>query len=218
LSERKAQGRSAFRPFDPGPDYRRYVDGKPRYDGVASFLVSRGISLPRGTPADDPGQETVCGLGNRKDHYFWREIEQQGVETFKSTVALIERLRALRVKVGIFSASRNAQAILVAAGVEGLFDSRVDGNDAERLSLPGKPHPAMLLELTSRLGATPDRTVVFEDAIAGVQAGRAGDFAAVIGINRSPSPNVLLISGADFEVADLSQIQLRIDDEASDSA
>lgn len=195
-----------FQRFDIESDYRRYVDGKPRYDGVADFLTSRGIGLPRGDETDPPDAETVCGLGNRKDDYFWDLVKQRGVEAFPSTVGFIRRLRRAGVKTGIFSASRNAGAVLTAAGVLDLFDAKVDGEDADELRIPGKPHPAMLLELASRLRVTPDRTAVVEDAIAGVEAGRAGGFALVIGVNRSPTPGRLLGAGADLEVTDLSEV------------
>ncbi len=197
-----------LQPFDIEEDYRRHVDGKPRYDGVESFLASRGLSLPYGAPDDPPGDETVCGLGNRKDIRFWDLLQRNGVEVFESTIELIKRLSAAGIKTGIFSASRNADAILSAAKVSGFFAAKVDGVDAEELGLAGKPHPAMLLELARRLGAVPGRTAVVEDAIAGVQAGRAGRFALVIGVNRSPVPGRLMDNGADVEVADLSEVRL----------
>jgi alpha,alpha-trehalase len=195
-----------WRPFDIEEDYRRYVDGKPRYDGVISFLASRGIGLPYGNPSDPPTTLTVCGLGNRKNVYFWRLVEKRGVEAFASTVDLIHDLKAVGIKVGVFSASGNAESILNAAQVLALFDAKVDGTDAEHLELPGKPHPAMLLELTRRLGSVPSRTAVVEDAIAGVQAGHAGGFALVIGVNRSGIPGRLVESGANIEVSDLKEV------------
>jgi len=205
LRSRLAAG-GGFRSFDAEEDYRRYVDGRPRYDGVESFLASRGISLARGEPGDPPEAETVCGLGNRKDAYFWQLVERDGVAPFETTVDLVRRLRAAGVKTGVFSASRNAEAVLAAAGVRDLFDAKVDGRDAEELGLAGKPDPAMLLELARRLGVAPERTAVVEDAIAGVEAGRAGGFALVIGVNRSAKPGRLLASGAGVEVADLSEV------------
>jgi beta-phosphoglucomutase family hydrolase len=201
----------SFRPFDTEADYKYYVDGKPRYDGVASFLASRGISLPYGSPDDPPDADTVCGLGNRKDAFFQQMLKRDGVEVYESTVRLIWRLKDAGIKTGIFSASRNAGPILAAAGIHRLFDAKVDGLDAEKLSLPGKPSPETLLELARRLGASPARTAVVEDAIAGVQAGRAGDFALVIGVNRSGKPGTLLANGADVEVSDLSQVELSVD-------
>jgi alpha,alpha-trehalase len=199
----------ALKPFTD-EDYLRYVDGKPRYDGVISFLASRGVELPYGDPSDPPTEATVCGLGNGKDSYFRELVEKRGVEAFASTVDLIHGLKAAGLKTGIFSASRNAEAILSAAGVLNLFDARVDGNVARELGLPGKPDPATLLELTRRLGATSARTAVVEDAIAGVQAGRRGGFALVIGVNRSSTSGRLLDSGANVEVADLAEVRLEM--------
>lgn len=207
----RAGKRGSFRPFDIEADYQRYVDGKPRYDGVASFVASRGISLPYGRPDDPPNAETVCGLGNRKDDFFHQMLKRKGVDVYESTVRLIRRLKGAGIKTGIFSASRNAGPILAAARIDHLFDAKVDGVDAEGLRLPGKPSPQTLLELARRLGASPARTAVVEDAIAGVQAGRAGDFALVIGVNRSGKPGTLLVNGADVEVSDLSQVELSVD-------
>lgn len=202
-----------LRPFDIEEDYRQYVDGKPRYDGVSSFLASRNISLPYGNPEDPLTAETVCGLGNRKDAIFHEELRRRGVAVFDSTIWLIRRMRDAGLRTGIFSASRNAKAILSAAGILDVFDARVDGVDAGKLGLPGKPDPATLLELVRRLGTAPGRTAVVEDAIAGVQAGRAGDFALVIGVNRSEPPGTLLANGADVEVNDLSEVDLKTDQE-----
>jgi beta-phosphoglucomutase family hydrolase len=195
-----------LRPFDIEDDYRRYVDGKSRFDGVVSFLRSRGICLPYGKASDPPTETTVYGLGNRKDVYFWHLVEERGVEVFESTVQLIRDLKAIGISVGIFSASRNATSILKAANVLALFDAKVDGVDADALGLKGKPDPAMLLELTRKLGSTPARTVVVEDAIAGVEAGRAGGFGLVIGVNRSPDHGRLIASGANIEVSDLAAV------------
>lgn len=194
-----------FRPFDM-QEYRLYVDGKPRYDGVESFLAARGIRLPRGEPADPPEAETVCGLGNRKDAFFQRLLESGRIRPFESTVALVRRLRRAGLKAGVFSASRNAASVLSAAGVRDLFDALVDGRDAEALALPGKPHPASLLELARRLGVAPARAAVVEDAVAGVAAARAGGFVLVVGVNRSAQPGRLLAAGADVEVADLREV------------
>ena len=144
LASRLARGLPAFQPFDDDVDYREHVDGRPRFDGVQAFLQSRGISLPWGTPDDPPEFESVSGLGNR---YIWAHVHRDGVDAYPSTVVLIRELRAARVRTGAFSASKNAAAILDAAGVLDLFDERVDGVLAEQLGLPGKPAPAMLLEL-----------------------------------------------------------------------
>ncbi len=206
LKKREERGEGPYQPFDAEADYRRFVDGKPRYDGVASFLAARGISLPRGSPNDSPRRETICGLGNKKDAYFFRLLEQRGVSVYESTVELLRRLRHLGVKVGVFSASRHAEALLARAGVADLFDARVDGVIAEELGLPGKPDPATLLETARRLRASPKRTVVIEDAIAGVQAGSAGKFGLVIGVNRHGEPGELTHHGANVEVEDLGDV------------
>jgi len=204
---RRAHG-GAFEPFDIVSDYRRYVDGKSRYDGVRDFLASRGIHPPEGSPGDPPGAETVCGLGNRKDEMFLAELREHGATAFKSTVDLIEKLRARGLRVAVISASRNAREILDAAGVIDLFETRVDGNVAADLGLPGKPHPAVFLEAARRLGTKPARTVVVEDARAGVEAGRRGDFGLVIGVDRAGQADALLKSGADAVVADLAQVEV----------
>jgi trehalose 6-phosphate phosphatase len=195
-------------PFNIDVDYRRYVDGRPRYDGVEAFLASRGIAIPRGFPGDAPDRETVCGLGNRKDHYFLVQIERQGVRPYPGTVRLIERLRPAGLKTGIFSASRNAETILGSARVIDLFDERFDGVRAEESRLPGKPAPDVLLALARSLGVSPSRTVVFEDAIAGVQAGRAGRFGLVVGVNRGPQRGMLVEQGADVEIGDLDEVEV----------
>ncbi len=204
--DRLRRALTPFEPFDVDTDYRLYVDGRPRYDGVQAFLASRSISLPWGDPSDPDDAETICGLGNRKDSFFLDAVRRDGVQPYRSTVALITALKAHGVKVGVFSASRNAVSILTAAGVLDLFDAKLDGVDAEQLHLEGKPDPSMLLELTRRIGSTPTRTVVSEDAVAGVQAGRAGGFALVIGVNRTPHPGALLAEGADREVSDLGSV------------
>jgi trehalose 6-phosphate phosphatase len=208
LAERVERGENGFGPFDIDVDYRRYVDGRPRYDGVEAFLASRRVYLPRGSSEDPPDRETVCGLGNRKDAYFLGQAESEGVHTYEGTVQLIRQLRDYGVKIGIFSASRHAESVLRAAGVIDLFDERIDGIRAEELGLPGKPRPDVLLELTRRVKSSPARTVVFEDAIAGVQAGHAGGFPLVIGINRGGSPGLLRQQGADLEVSDLDEVEV----------
>ena len=197
-----------FRPFDPNADYRAYVDGKPRYDGTRSFLESRGIELPFGDPGDSPDQETVCGLGNRKDGYFNDWLSDNQVRVFPGTLEFIAALRAAGVRVAIFSASRNMNKVLISAGVETLFDAQVDGRTMSRLGLPGKPDPAMLELAATELGLTADRCVIVEDAIAGVQAGKRGTFAFVIGIDRAGYADALREHGADLVVDDLSECQI----------
>jgi trehalose-phosphatase len=207
LKERAARRGEAFRPFDPGLDYRRYVDGRPRMDGVRGFLASRGIDLPYGQRDDAPDRETVCGLGNRKDRYFNSWLANNRVRAYPGTLALIDALRRARIKTAVFSASRNAEAVLRNAGVLGLFDAKVDGADLARLGLPGKPDPAMLHEAARRLGAGPEHCAVFEDAIAGVQAGTRGGFGVVIGVARGDYGEDLRAAGAHVVVHDLSDLR-----------
>ena len=195
-----------FTPFDAGTDYLAHVDGRNRYDGVHGFMASRGITLPWGDPSDPPMAETVCGLGNRKDELFRRRLAEDGAHAYPSTVALIHDLRAAGVRTGLVTASRNAEEVLAAAGVGGLFDARVDGRDGARLELPGKPDPAMFLEAARRLGTTPARSAVVEDALSGVAAGRRGGFAVIVGVARSASPDALRDAGADVVVTDLAEL------------
>jgi HAD superfamily hydrolase (TIGR01509 family) len=208
LADRAERGGPPFHPFDIDVDYRLYVDGRPRYDGVEAFLASRGIAVPRGNPDDPLDRETVCGLGNRKDHYFLAHVEREGVRPYTGTVRILQELKAAGLKIGIFSASRNAKAILRAAGVIDVFDECIDGIEAEELGLPGKPKPDVLIELTRRLKSIPGRTAVCEDAIAGVQAGRAGHFRLVIGVNRGGRLGTLTEQGADLEVAGLEALRV----------
>jgi beta-phosphoglucomutase family hydrolase len=208
LRRRAALAQEAFQPFDPDTDYRRYVDGKPRYAGVESFLQSRGLELPYGDPSDSPERETVCGLGNRKDDIFLQLLKTEGVEVFDSTVALIHTLKARGIKTAIVSSSKNCAAVLDAAGLAGLFAARVDGMDVDRLKLKGKPDPDIFLEAAKRLGVAPTRAVVVEDAIAGVQAGRNGKFGLIIGVTRQDDRNILQENGADVVVGDLQEIDL----------
>jgi len=206
LKEHAAREGNPFRPFDADADYRHYVDGKPRYDGVVSFLKSRGISIPYGEPDDPPDRETVCGLGNRKNSYFQQHLMKHGVDVYESTVDLALAARAKGMKTAIISASRNCADVLKAAKVLELFDAKVDGIDADELGLPGKPDPAVFLEAARRLEVAPERAVVVEDAIAGVRAGRDGHFGLVIGVNRSGETGVLKENGAHVEVADLDEV------------
>jgi len=205
LRSRADEG-DAWTPFDADADYRVYVDGKPRYDGVRSFLASRDIVLPEGSPDDPPDTETVCGLGNRKNEYFVDELREHGVAVFESTVHLVRRLQELGIGTAIISASKNAERVLDAGGVGSLFPVRVDGVVAAEMGLPGKPDPAVFLEATRRLGATADRSVVVEDAISGVEAGRRGGFALVVGVDRTGHPRELKDGGADVVVDDLEEV------------
>lgn len=207
LAERTRRTGEAFDPFDERSDYERYVDGKNRYDGVKSFLASRGISLPFGDPGDAPGSESVCALGNRKDEYFLLRLRDDGARAYESSVRLIGELRRRGVRTGIVSASRNAEEVLTAAGVRDLFDEKVDGVEAAHLGLPGKPHPATFVEAARRLGVDPGRAAVVEDALAGVEAGRRGGFALVVGVARAGQAAALRDAGADVVVEDLAELR-----------
>ena len=207
LEQRAERLGEPFRPFEE-LDYLRHVDGKPRYDGVAGFLASRGITLPWGDPSDPPSHETVCGLGNSKNHYFLAHLREHGVHAFPSSVAFVRELGASGVRTAVVSASRNMRAVLDAAGIRQLFDVEVDGVDAARLGLAGKPDPALFLEAASRLEVTPPRAVVVEDALAGVEAGRRGGFGVVVGVDRAGQAAELAARGADVVVDDLGQLGL----------
>jgi alpha,alpha-trehalase len=206
LADRAAASGEPFTPFDLEADYRLHVDGKPRYDGVHDFLASRGIELPWGAPSDPPGAQTVCGLGNRKDALFTAEVREHGVHTYPSTIALIHRLHEAGLGVGLMSSSRNTAMVLEATGTTGLFDQRVDGVVSDELGLPGKPDPAAYLETARRLRVEPDRAVVVEDALSGVEAGRRGGFGLVIGVDRLDQAAALREHGADVVVADLADV------------
>jgi len=196
--------------FDAVGDYCEYVDGKPRYKGVESFLDSRGIDLPYGTPDDFPDSETVCGLGNRKNRMFMQLIREEGVEVYQSSVDLIENLRRGGFKIAVATSSKNCTEVLDAAGIPDIFEAQVDGIDIESLDLEGKPGPDMFLEAARRLGVEPERCVVFEDAISGVQAGSAGGFGLVVGVNREDQAEALKREGADIVVDDLSEIDVAV--------
>jgi alpha,alpha-trehalase len=208
LSTLSARAGGVRQPPFTGSDYLKYVDGKRREDGVVSFLTSRGIDLPLGSAADPPGTDTVWALASRKDHDFGEVLANEGARAFPTTVALVRDLRRAAVRTAIISGSRHCGSVLVAAGVGDLFDVRVDGVESERLGLASKPSPAVFLEAARRLDAVPSRAVVVEDAIAGVQAGRAGRFGLVIGVDRIGHADALRANGADVVVADLAEVQL----------
>ncbi|MDQ4502848.1 beta-phosphoglucomutase family hydrolase [Sinomonas sp. ASV322] len=187
-------------------DYFDHIDGKPRFDGVRDFLASRGIVLPEGPLDDDPAHETVQGLGNRKNRIFNTIIENDGVAPYEGSVRLVEAARERGVKLAVVSSSRNAPAVLRAAGLDGAFPVVVDGSLAAREGLPGKPDPATFLHAAELLGAPRSACVVVEDAVSGVQAGAAGGFRAVVGVDRGAGPNQLLAAGATFVVGDLAEL------------
>ena len=203
LRARSERTAGPFRPFDVAGDYPRYVDGKPRLEGIASFLASRGIELPWGEPSDREDKATIYGLGNRKNRYFNEHLKREGVEVFDSSVRFLRLLRDAGIKTALVSSSRNAAAVLEAARLTNLFDVHIDGNDLARLGLKGKPAPDLFVLAAERLGTEPSRSIVFEDAISGVEAGHAGGFGHVVGIDRRGEPEALRKGGADIVVSDL---------------
>ncbi|GAA1478158.1 beta-phosphoglucomutase family hydrolase [Nocardioides aestuarii] len=187
-------------------DYFAHVDGKPRYEGVATFLASRGIELPQGDPGDAPEAETVCGLGNRKNDAFNRVLAEDGVEAYPGSARLIEELERRGVPMAVVSSSRNAPAVLEAAGLTASFRMVMDGAVAAERGLPGKPAPDTFLAAAEELGATPAQAVVLEDAISGVRAGAAGGFGLVVGVDRGAGHDALVDAGAHVVVKDLEEL------------
>ena len=195
-----------FVPFDADSDYGEYVDGKPRYDGVRSFLASRGIELGEGEEDDPPTAETVHGLGNRKNELVLKVIREQGVEAYRGSVRYLEAVRDAGLRRAVVSSSTNCRDVLVAAGIEHFFDARIDGVVAEREHLKGKPAPDTYLAGARALGVGAEEAAVFEDALAGVEAGRAGKFACVVGVDRASHPDALREHGATIVVEDLAEL------------
>jgi alpha,alpha-trehalase len=193
------------RPFDDA-DYLRYVDGKRRIDGVDSFLRSRHIMIPKGSPADDADRDTVWGLANRKNVDFLQVLHTEGALAFPSSVSLVRRLQQSGAGTAVISASRNCREVLDAAGIGTLFAVRVDGIELERLGLPGKPEPDIFIEAARRFEAPPERAAIVEDAITGIEAGKRGNFAFVLGIDRHGDGGDLLAAGADAVVSDLAEV------------
>lgn len=193
-------------PFDIERDYRAYVDGRPRYEGVATFLASRDIELPWGDPGDPAGFETVCAIGNLKNERLRVVLAKGEVKAFPGSVALIDHLDDLGLHQAVVSASANAAAVLDAAGLLDRFEVRVDGVVTRELGLAGKPAPDTFFEAARRLRTSPARSVVVEDAVAGVEAGVAGRFGAVIGVDRHGEPAGLEAAGADVIVSDLGEL------------
>ena len=206
LQRRAAQRGERFRPFDIGTDYRLYVDGKPRFDGVRDFLTSRNIQLPEGTPEDLPEAETVGGLGNRKNDLVNKIIEGEGVVPYEGSVELIHQLRGQGFKIAVVTSSQNCSAVLKAAKLEGFFNAQVDGNTIHAQHLAGKPAPDTFLMGAKLLGIDPARAIVIEDAISGVEAGSAGGFGLVIGVARKGNAEELSHHGADLVVNDLKEL------------
>jgi beta-phosphoglucomutase family hydrolase len=195
-----------FVPFDPVADYDTYVDGKTRADGTRSFLASRHIELPDGTPDDPPGAETINGLGNAKNEIVLRLLETEGVHVYAGSVRYLNAVRAAGLHRAVVSSSANCASVLKSAGIADLFEVRVDGVTIERDHLPGKPAPDTYLAAARELGVDPDQAAVFEDALAGVQAGRAGGFGFVVGVDRVGQAEALRAAGADTVVTDLADL------------
>lgn len=206
LRERADQAGQPFTPFDPGHDYDEYVDGKPRADGTRSFLASRGITLPEGDPDDPPDAQTVNGLGNRKNVLLLEMIRTQGVEPYEGSVRYVRAARDAGLRRAVVSSSANCHDVLVAAGIDDLFEARIDGIVARREQLRGKPAPDTFLAGAKALGLAPAEAVVYEDALAGVEAGRAGHFGYVVGVDRVGQAEALKAHGADIVVEDLAEL------------
>lgn len=206
LRERAERLGEPFVPFDPGPDYERYVDGKKREDGVRSFLASRGITLPEGDHDDPPGAATVHGVGNRKNVLLLEVMERDGVEVFEGSRAYLEAARDAGLRRAVVSSSANAEQVLRVTGMDALVELRVDGVTAREESLPGKPAPDTFLRAAELLGVAPAQAAVFEDALSGVEAGRAGGFGCVIGVDRVGQAAALREHGAAVVVGDLREL------------
>jgi beta-phosphoglucomutase family hydrolase len=195
-----------FVPFDPVAEYDEYVDGRPRYEGVRSFLESRGIELPQGGPDDPPNAETIDGLGNRKNEIVLAMIREDGVEPYEGSVRYVHAARDAGLRRAVVSSSTNCKDVLEAAGIDDLLEARIDGVVAERDGLKGKPAPDTFLAGARALGVEAGQAAVFEDALAGVEAGRAGDFGFVVGVDRVGQAQALKSHGADVVVGDLAEL------------
>ena len=198
-----------FVPFDSGADYQRYVDGRPRADGVRTFLASRGITLPEGSADDGPDQPTVNGIGNKKNLLVLQKIKEGAVQVYQGSVEYLKAARDAGLRRVVVSASANCKDVLEAAGIADLIEERVDGVTAREQNLPGKPAPDTFLYGAKLLGLPPAACAVFEDAQAGVAAGRAGNFGIVVGVDRVGQHDALLEHGADIVVTDLSELLRR---------
>jgi beta-phosphoglucomutase family hydrolase len=206
LRERAKRTGEPFVAFDPVDDYDEYVDGKPRADGTRSFLESRGIELPEGDDGDPPAAETIHGLGNRKNELVLKLIKDNGVEAYEGSVRYVRAARDAGLRRAVVSSSANCHDVLVAAGIEDLFEARIDGVVAREQHLRGKPAPDTFLAGARALGLEPDQAAVYEDALAGVAAGRAGAFGFVIGVDRVGQAEALKSHGADIVVKDLAEL------------
>jgi beta-phosphoglucomutase family hydrolase len=206
LRARAKDSGEEFVPFDPVADYDEYVDGKPRYDGVRSFLAARRIELPEGDPDDPPEAETIHGLGNRKNELVLKLIREHGVQPYEGSVSYVRAARDAGLPRAVVSSSTNTHDVLAAAGIGDLFEQVIDGVVAEREHLNGKPAPDTFLAGAKALGVEPTHAAVFEDALAGVAAGRAGGFGFVVGVDRVGQADALRSHGADVVVEDLADL------------
>jgi beta-phosphoglucomutase family hydrolase len=206
LTARAARTGEKFVPFDPVADYDEYVDGLPREDGTRGFLSSRGIELPEGGPDDPPGAETVHALSERKNELVLKRIRADGVETYPGSVRFLHAVRAAGLPTAVVSSSANCKDVIEVTGLDKLLDARVDGLTAQREHLAGKPKPDTFLAAAKLLHVAPGEAAVFEDALAGVAAGRAGDFGFVVGVNRVGQADELRAHGADVVVDDLAEL------------
>lgn len=198
-----------FQPFDDVRDYEDYVDGKPRFEGAQSFLESRHIDLDFGTPEDTPDKETVCGIANRKTELFEAVLKEGKVDLYAGTVEWIRQLRSEGIKVAVVSSSHHCEDVLQGAGISDLFEIRIDGPVADEQKLEGKPKPDTYIRAAKALGASVERAIVVEDALAGVEAGRNGNFGLVIGVDRKHDAEALKAHGADIVVRDLKEMLIR---------
>lgn len=206
LRKREIEHGEPFVEFTHAGDYLPYVDGKPRYKGVQSFLESRGIHIPYGDPSDAPGTETICGLGNRKNYAFNEVLEKEGVEVYPSTVALLHELKKAGIKLGVASSSKNCKPVLERVNLLNIFDTRVDGVISAELELHGKPEPDIFTTACDIFGIKYEEAIVVEDAVSGVQAGKKGKFGLTLGIARENNRNELLENGADIVVEDIEEV------------
>ncbi len=202
LRLRELKYNEIFKEFSYEKDYLPYIDGKPRYKGVESFLKSRKISLPRGDRSDSSNSETIYGLGNRKNSNFNEILAQSGVEVYESTVEIVKLLKAKNIKLGVASSSKNCKPVLEAAGLLKLFDTRIDGVISAELNLKGKPEPDIFTTACDNLQVDYSKAIIVEDAVSGVQAGKKGNFGLVLGIAREDNEKDLLTNGADMVISD----------------
>ncbi len=208
LRARASKKGENFVPFNETDDYLEHVDGKPRYEGVRGFLLSRAIELPEGNTNSPPSEQSVFGLGNRKNQLFTETLEKESPGIYQTSVALARYLKEAGFRLAVVSSSRNCRAVMAAAGIENLFEVTVDGVAAAEKNLRGKPQPDTFIEAASALGTEPSRSIVIEDAAAGVAAGASGGFGLVIGVARKQNENELFSNGADMVVSDLGEFGL----------